>query len=66
MAIGFTTEGLTSPLLEVFQHDICRLYYQVDLFWVTEAIGQSLIDSMLDVFSRDRDGRSQPVVEVIL
>ena len=28
MAAGFTTTDLTSPHLEVFQHDICRLLYQ--------------------------------------
>jgi hypothetical protein len=32
LAIGFTTATLTSPLLEVFQHDPCRLYYHADLF----------------------------------
>src|SRR2546425_8483153 len=26
MTAGFTTADLCSPLLEVFQHDICRLY----------------------------------------
>ena len=27
MAVGFTTTNLTSPHLEVFQHDTCRLLY---------------------------------------
>lgn len=66
MATGFTTVTLLSPLLEVFQNDMCRLYYQADVFWVTEAIGKEHIDAMLQVFSRDRDGISQPVVEVRL
>jgi hypothetical protein len=38
MATGFTTATLTSPLLEVFQHDLCRLYYHADLFSVTEPV----------------------------
>lgn len=64
MATGFTTANLTSPLLDVFQHDLCRLYYQADVFWVTEAVGKPYIDALLDVFSRDRRGAPQPVVEV--
>ena len=63
-ATGFTTANLTSPLLEVFQHDRCRLYYHVDMFWVTEAIGRDHIDAILGVFSRDRSGAPQPIVEV--
>jgi hypothetical protein len=66
MATGFTTANLTSPHLEVFQHDTCRLYYQVDVFWVTEAVGKAPLDAMLAVFSRDRTGASQPIVEVKL
>jgi hypothetical protein len=34
------------------------------VFWVTEAIGEAHINAMLQVFSRDRHGASQPVVEV--
>ena len=66
MAAGFTTANLTSPLLEVFQHDRCRLYYHADLFWVTEAVGKDRIDTILTVFSRDRNGAPQPVVEMRL
>ncbi len=66
MATGFTTANLSSPLLEVFQHDTCRLYYHTDVFWVTEAVGKGQIDAMLDVFSRDRSGAAQPIVEVRL
>jgi hypothetical protein len=66
MATGFTTATLTSPLLEVFQHDLCRLYYHADLFWVTESVGETHILSLLDVFSRDRSGAPQPIVEVEL
>lgn len=36
----------------------------MDVFWVTEAIGKEPVDAMLHVFSRDRDGLSQPIVEV--
>ena len=64
MAAGFTTANLTSPLLAVFQHDRCRLYYQADVFWVTEAVGEDHINAMLTVFSRDRGGASQPIVEM--
>jgi hypothetical protein len=66
MTTGFTTATLTSPLLEVFQHDLCRLYYHADLFWVTESVGEAHILSLLDVFSRDRSGAPQPIVEVEL
>ena len=66
MASGFTTDTLTAPHLEVFQHDLCRLTYQTDIFWVTEAIGQDAINTMLDVFSRNRDGAAQPIIEVTL
>ena len=66
MAAGFTTELLAPPQRTVFQHDLCRLTYQADVFWVTEAIDQEAIEAMLDVFSRDREGASQPIIEVIL
>ena len=66
MTTGFTTANLTSPHLEVFQHDTCRLLYQTDVFWVTEAIPQRHLEAMLNVFSRDREGAQQPIVEVIL
>ena len=66
MEAGFTTVKLTPPHLEVFQHDICRLHYQADVFWVTEAVAKEHIDAMLTVFSRDRNGALQPIVEVNL
>jgi hypothetical protein len=66
MAAGFTTVSLTAPHLAVFQHDACRLSYQVDVFWVTEAVEQEHIDAMLEVFSRNRTGAFQPIVEVTL
>jgi hypothetical protein len=64
MATGFTTADVSSPHREIFQHDTCRLIYQTDVFWVTEAVGQEAIDSMLAVFSRGRTGALQPIVEV--
>ena len=64
MAAGFTTVNLPAHLLDVFQHDLCRLYYQTDVFWVTEAVGRAHIEAMLAVFSRDRHGALQPIVEV--
>lgn len=66
MATGFSTAPLTSPLLDVFMHDRCRLRYQADVFWVTEAVGQEQLDAMLDVFSPDRSGKQQSIVEVQL
>jgi hypothetical protein len=66
MASGFTTDTLPAPYLDVFQHGLCRLTYQTDVFWVTEAIGQDAINTMLDVFSRNRDGAAQPIIEVTL
>jgi hypothetical protein len=66
MAAGFTTANLTSPHLEVFQHDTCRLLYQTDVFWVTESVAQEHVDAMLDVFSRNREGAPQPIIEVTL
>jgi hypothetical protein len=66
MTTEFTTENLTTPHAEVFRHDTCRLTYQTDVFWVTEAVGQNGIDDMLAVFSRDRTGATQPIIEVTL
>jgi hypothetical protein len=66
MAAGFTTASLIPPHLDVFQHDTCRLRYQTDVFWVTEAITKEQVDTLLDVFSRNREGESQPIVEVKL
>jgi hypothetical protein len=66
MATGFTTANLTSPHLEIFQHDTCRLLYQTDVFWVTESVVQEQVDAMLNVFSRNREGTLQPIIEVTL
>jgi hypothetical protein len=66
MAAGFTTADLSEPALSVFQHDICRIRYHADVFWVTEAVGEDQIQTVLDVFSRDRDGRNQAIFEVKL
>jgi hypothetical protein len=66
MSAGFTTASLSSPHLEVFQHDTCRLLYQADVFWVTESSPTAHIEAMLNVFSRDRTGTHQPIVEVTL
>ena len=65
MAAGFHTTGLPDEQLAVFMHDSCRIRYNVDVFWVTESIGAEHIADALAVFSRDRQFRSQPVVEVI-
>jgi hypothetical protein len=64
MAAGFTTVNLPVHLLDVFQHDLCRLYYHADVFWVTEVVGREHIEAMLAVFFHDRHGAFQPIVEV--
>lgn len=65
MADDFRTAGLTDELLAVFTHDTCRIRYNADVFWVTESIGAEHIADALTVFSRDRQFRTQPIVEVI-
>ena len=64
MAAGFTTVNLPAHLLDVFEHDLCRLYYHADVFSVTEMVGREHIEAMLAVFSHDRHGALQPMVEV--
>ncbi len=54
----------TGSLLDVFQHDLGRLYYHADVFWVTEVVGREHIEAMLAVFFHDRHGALQPIVEV--
>ena len=66
MAAGFTTVNLPAYLIDVFQHDLCRLYYHADVFWVTEVVGMEHIKAMLAVFSHDRNGAFQPIVEVTI
>jgi predicted nucleotidyltransferase len=63
MNAGFSTVQLGGKVLELFQHDVCRIRYHADLFWVTEAVDKARIDDLLEVFSRDRDGRAQSVIE---
>ena len=64
MESGFTTAHLRGEALEVFQHDRCKIRYHADVFWVTGAIGNERITDLLDVFSRDREKREQPIIEV--
>jgi predicted nucleotidyltransferase len=66
MNAGFSTTQLGGKVLELFQHDVCRIRYQADLFWVTEVVGNARIEDLLEVFSRDREGRTQSVIEVKL
>jgi predicted nucleotidyltransferase len=66
MNAGFSTTQLGGKVLELFQHDVCRIRYQADLFWVTEVVGNPRIEDLLEVFSRDREGRAQSVIEVKL
>ena len=64
MNSGFTTANLSGKTLEIFQHDICKIRYHADAFWVTEAIGDDRIADLLDVFSRDRERQEQNIFEV--
>ncbi len=64
MEASFTTTHISGRTLEVFQHDVCRIRYHADVFWVTEAIGNDRITDLLDVFSRDREKQQQPIIEV--
>ena len=64
MNAGFSTVNLTGRTLDVFQHDVCRIRYHTDVFWVTEAVGTDRIEDLLDVFSHDREGRDQSIFEV--
>ena len=63
MNADFSTTQLGGKVSELFQHDVCRIRYHADLFWVTEAVGNARIEDLLEVFSRDREGRVQSVIE---
>ena len=65
MKRGFTTGGLNEPSLLVFTHETCRIRYTIDVFWVTEAMGDAQIEEMLEVFSRGRSQEPQGIVEVV-
>jgi predicted nucleotidyltransferase len=64
MRAGFTTVELNRKVLSVFTHDVCRIRYNVDVFWVTNTVGEDQIKEMLDVFSRNRMHQTQPILEV--
>jgi hypothetical protein len=64
MAADFTTSHLKGRIAEIFQNEACRIRYGVDLFWVTEAIGERHIQDVLEVFSRDRQQQYNPIVEI--
>ncbi len=66
MKASFSTTQVSGKVSELFQHDVCRIRYHADLFWVTEAVGNARIEDLLEVFSRDREGRTQSIVEVKL
>ena len=38
MNAGFSTTQLGGKVLELFQHDVCRIRYHADLFWVTRPL----------------------------
>lgn len=64
MMANFTTSHLKGKIAEIFQNEVCRIRYGVDLFWVTEVIGENHIQDMLDVFSRNRQQQDNPIVEI--
>lgn len=64
MEAGLTTAQLSGKVSEVFQHDLCRIRYHANVFWVTEVIGDERIDDLLDVFSRNREKQQRPIIEV--
>ena len=43
MAADFTTRGLREDLADVFTHHACRMRYNADVFWVTDAVGEAQI-----------------------
>ena len=65
MAADFTTRGLREDLADVFTHHACRMRYNADVFWVTDAVGEAQIKVALDVFSRSRAHEPQAVLEVV-
>ena len=66
MAKGFTTVGLREPVAAIFAHDMCRIRYNIDVFWVTEAVGKEQVEAILDVFSRGRLRQPQGILGVRL
>ena len=64
MAREFATAVLDERSATVFTHELCRIRYNIDVFWVTEAVGEAAIKDMLDVFSRDRSQQPQGILEV--
>lgn len=66
MNAAFSTANLRGQDLDIFQHDLCRIKFDADLFWVAETVGADRIRDLLDVFSRNREGQAQPIIEVQL
>jgi hypothetical protein len=66
MNAAFSTASLSGKDLDVFQHDVCRILFNADVFWVTDSVGADRIEYLLDVFSRNREGQVQPIIEVQL
>ena len=64
MAAGLTTVNLPAHLFDVFQNDLGRLDDHAEVLWVTEMVGREHIEAMLAVFSHDRQGAFQSIVEV--
>jgi hypothetical protein len=66
MSAAFSTASLSGKDLDVFQHDVCRILFNADVFWLTDSVGADRIEDLLDVFSRNREGQAQPIIEVQL
>ena len=51
MAREFTTAALDERSATVFTHELCQIRYNIDIFWVTEAVGGAAIKTC-SMFSR--------------
>ncbi len=65
MEADFTTKGLQENFADVFVHHVCRMRYNADVFWVTEAVGEEQVKVALDVFSCNRAHEPQAILEVV-
>ena len=64
MTADFTMRGLREDVVSVFTQNTCRIRYNADVFWVTEAMGEEQIKAALNVFSRNCMQEPQALLEV--
>ena len=64
MTTDFTMRGLREDVVSVFTQNTCRIRYNADVFWVTEAMGEEQIKAALNVFSRNCMQEPQALLEV--